>query len=79
MVGFLADHGYQLGEHTMREKYTNWELAARVPMTIAAPWKSNSHGKVSTALVKSVDMHPSLADAAGIEASALQDSLEGFY
>lgn len=56
VVALLADHGYQLGEHSMWEKYTNWELAARVPMIIADPFSPQAHGAVSTALVESVDM-----------------------
>jgi hypothetical protein len=34
LKGLIADHGYQLGEHEMWEKYTNWELAARVSVLI---------------------------------------------
>jgi len=61
VVGLLADHGYQLGEHAMWEKYTNWELAARVPFILAVPWKPKTHGQVSLALVESVDMHAATA------------------
>ena len=41
----LASHstGYQLGEHEMWEKYTNWELAARVPFIIADPSKAGDN------------------------------------
>lgn len=66
VVAVMADHGYQLGEHSMWEKYTNWELAARVPMMLAVPWKTKSHGVVTTALVENVDMYPTLASAAGL-------------
>jgi len=48
VVLMIADHGYQLGEHSMWEKYTNWELATRVPFIVAVPWKPESHGLVST-------------------------------
>lgn len=56
VVALLADHGYQLGEHEMWEKYTNWELATRVPFIIADPFKVRYklsavlciHAKVST-------------------------------
>ena len=61
----------------MWEKYTNWELAARVPMIVAAPEQTRSHGQVTTALVESVDMYPTLAMAAGLPSSSLQESLEG--
>ena len=38
----------------MWEKYTNWELAARVPVIIAAPNKPMSHGVVTLALFEPV-------------------------
>ena len=66
VVAMIADHGYQLGEHSMWEKYTNWELATRVPFILAVPWKMGSHGIVSTALVESVDLYPTLAVVAGL-------------
>jgi arylsulfatase A-like enzyme len=68
VVALMADHGYQLGEHSMWEKYTNWELSTRVPMMLSVPWKPQSHGIVSTALVENVDMYPTLAAAAGLPA-----------
>ena len=43
------------GEHSMWEKYTNWELAARVPVIIAAPNKPISHGVVTLALFELVN------------------------
>lgn len=75
VVGLLADHGYQLGEHAMWEKYTNWELAARVPFIISDPDSPSSHGKTTDALVEAVDMYPTLAELAGIKA---ESTVEGF-
>eukprot|EP00040_Diaphanoeca_grandis_P034611 m.215491 g.215491 ORF g.215491 m.215491 type:complete len:620 (+) comp33188_c0_seq1:219-2078(+) len=66
VVGFFADHGYQIGEHGMWEKYTNWELAARVPFILAVPWKTKSHGMATDALTENVDVYPSLATIAGL-------------
>ena len=40
----------------MWEKYTNWELATRVPFIVAVPWKPATHGMVTTALVENVDL-----------------------
>ena len=65
IVALMADHGYQLGEHSMWEKYTNWELAARVPFIIAAPHKAATHGRATTALTENVDAYPTVAALAG--------------
>lgn len=32
IVSFLGDHGYQLGEHTLWEKQTNFELTNHAPL-----------------------------------------------
>merc|ERR1711907_874216 len=37
VVAFFGDHGWQLGEHAEWEKFTNFELAARVPLIVRAP------------------------------------------
>ena len=65
LVVLIGDHGFQLGEHDSWHKQTNWELAARVPMIIRAPWKPESQGKNSYALVESVDLYRTIADLVG--------------
>ena len=50
----------------MWEKYTNWELSARVPFIVSAPHKAVSHGRVTTALTESVDAYPTVAALAGL-------------
>ena len=47
-------------------RYTNWELAARVPFILAVPWKAASHGRVTSAVTENVDVYPTLASAAGL-------------
>merc|ERR1711948_175796 len=48
------------------EKYTNWELAARVPWIVSAPWKQQTHGKKTNALTENVDIYATLASLAGL-------------
>ena len=62
-----ADHGWQLGEHGLWDKQTEFELATRVPLIIAAPHKPASHGKRTDALAELVDMHPTVQSLAGID------------
>ena len=75
LIVLFGDHGFQLGEHDSWHKQTNWELAARVPMIIRAPWKPASQGKNSYALVESVDLYRTIAELAG--APKPSDDVEG--
>ncbi len=65
LVVLFGDHGYQLGEHDSWHKMTNWELAVRVPLIIRAPWKPNSQGKSSYALVELVDLYKTISELVG--------------
>ena len=64
IVVFISDHGYHLYEHQLWQKMTLFENAARVPMIIAAP--GGAKGVVCPRTVELVDLHPTLADLAGI-------------
>ncbi|WP_182867530.1 sulfatase-like hydrolase/transferase [Rhodopirellula sp. JC639] len=37
IVALWGDHGWHLGDHGMWCKHTNYEQAARIPVTLAAP------------------------------------------
>ena len=65
IVVLWGDHGWHLGDHGMWCKHTNYEQAARIPLMVALPGKV---GSVSSALVETVDLYPTLAALAGLPA-----------
>ena len=75
LVVLFGDHGYHLGEGDSWYKQTNWELATRIPLIIRAPWKPESQGKNSYALVESVDLYRTIAELVG--APKPGDDIEG--
>jgi iduronate 2-sulfatase len=65
IVVLWGDHGWHLGDHGMWCKHTNYEQAARIPLIVALPGKN---GSVSSALVETADLYPTLAALAGLPA-----------
>ncbi|WP_182866842.1 sulfatase [Stieleria mannarensis] len=72
LIVFWSDHGFQLGDHTLWCKTSNFELDARVPLIIAPP--GGVAVKRSDAIVELLDLYPTLADLCGLERP---DGLEG--
>ncbi len=64
IIVLWGDHGWQLGEHGFWCKHTNFEVASRTPLLIAAPGVEG--GRVSRRLVEYVDIYPTLCDLAGL-------------
>ena len=64
----MSDHGFALGEHGSWAKWTNWEVATRVPFAIRAPWLSWSHaaGRRVSTVVELVDLYPTVAELANV-------------
>ena len=61
VVLFWGDHGYQLGDYGCWEKYTNFEMGTRIPLFMRVPGIAPGR---TAALVESVDIFASLAEAA---------------
>ena len=65
VIVLWGDHGWQLGEHGLWHKHTNFEIAARAPLLIALP-KTATAGEHCAAPVEFVDVYPTLADVCGL-------------
>jgi arylsulfatase A-like enzyme len=64
IIVLWGDHGWQLGEHGFWCKHTNFEVATRVPLLIAAPGVKGQ--AVSARLVEYIDIYPTLCELAGL-------------
>ena len=73
IVVFLSDHGYQVGEHGLWGKTSNFEYDARVPLLIRSPVQQSGPGETSS-LVELIDVFPTLAELCGLPQPA---GLEG--
>jgi iduronate 2-sulfatase len=74
VVVLWGDHGWQLGEHGLWHKHTNFEAATRAPLIISALHQKTA-GRKCEASVEFVDVYPTLADVCGLPAPAGIDGL----
>lgn len=66
VVVLWGDHGWQLGEHGLWHKHTNFEAAVRAPLLIALPC-GTAPGRHCAAPVEFVDVYPTLAEVCGLQ------------
>jgi iduronate 2-sulfatase len=71
IVVLWGDHGWQLGEHGMWDKHSNFETSTHAPLIIRVPGQKPGR---SRALVEFVDIYPSLCGLCGLPTD---DGLEG--
>jgi len=75
LVVLWGDHGWQLGEHGLWCKHTNFEEATRSLLILSAPGRPKATGVHTDALVEFVDIYPTLSELCGLPPAA---GLEGF-
>ena len=68
-----GDHGFQLGEHGMWDKHSNFETSVHSPMIVCVPGQKPV-GVKTDGLVEFVDIYPSLCELCGIP---IPEGLEG--
>ena len=64
-IVLTADHGFHLGDNNRYGKYSNHEIANRVPLIIHIPGRTD-HGVSSRSLAELVDLFPTLVEAVGL-------------
>jgi arylsulfatase A-like enzyme len=69
VVVLWGDHGWQLGDHGLWHKHTNFELAARAPLLMSVPGRKTA-GRTCDAPVEFVDIYPTLAEVCGLPVPA---------
>ncbi len=74
VVALVGDHGWQLGEHNIWGKHTNFELGTRVPFIISSP--GSIMPGVSNALVELIDLYPTVASVAGLPPPSGLDGMD---
>ena len=77
IIVFSGDHGWQLGEHGLWCKRSNFEVGVRVPFMIRSPKHPKSYGQRTTALVESLDFYRTLAALATGKGDTVENGVEG--
>lgn len=69
IVVFTSDHGYHMGEHGHWQKRTLFDNGTRVPLVVVAPGQESPGARIDMP-AELVDLYPTLAELAGLEAPA---------
>ena len=69
VIVLWGDHGWQLGDHGLWHKHTNFEKATRAPLMISVPGLRTA-GKSCKSPVEFIDIYPTLADVCGLPVPA---------
>jgi choline-sulfatase len=70
LVVYIADHGYDLGQHGRFEKHCCYDPALRVPLLMR--WPGHVHEGVVNDFTESIDVAPTILDLLGIDRLPLQ-------
>lgn len=82
IVIFTSDHGDNLGDHGLVQKWAPYEEVTRVPLIISAPERFSA-GREIDCMVQLFDLGPTILEWAGVtpdptfEATSLNPALEG--
>jgi N-acetylglucosamine-6-sulfatase len=72
LVVYMGDNGFVLGEHGLIDKRHAYEESMRVPMLVWAPGFIAAGGTI-TAMVRNIDVAPTLLELAGAQSSVSMD------
>lgn len=74
IIVLTSDHGWSLGEHAEWSKFSNYDVALKVPLIVCSPQvKPRSENKIDK-VVELLDLFPTLVDLAGLPPVATCDS-----
>lgn len=74
VIVLTSDHGWSLGEHGEWSKFSNYEVALKVPLIVYSPQvKARAENKIDK-VVELLDLFPTLVDLAGLPPIAACDN-----
>lgn len=66
LVVFMSDHGYNLGEHGMWEKFNLFEESDRIPLLFRVPGLNHAENHTN-GIVEMLDIYPTIAELCGLK------------
>jgi len=70
LVVYMADHGYDLGQHGRFEKHCCYDPALRVPLLMR--WPGHVRKAVAQDFTESIDVAPTILDLLGVDSLPIQ-------